>query len=560
MKKNTGAKVLVDTLINHGVKYVFTVPGAKIDKILDEFNDNENAPQLILSRHEQNASLMAQGIGRMTGEPGVVLVTSGPGVSNLATGLVTATSESDPVLAIGGNVKRKDSLKRTHQSMNNIGMMAPITKYSKEVLSADSISEAVSNAYREAISSRKGATFLSVPQDVGFEETSYKALKPKTKQSMGHADKTKIMKLVEKLKYSKKPVLFLGMRAPGATSAIRTFLNEFEVPVVATFQATGTISRELEGRFMGRVGLFKNQPGDIVLDEADLIISIGYDPIEYDPEIWNKDLNKEIYHIDEHFSDIDNNYQATSELVGDISKTMDKLTVLLSLTKWNVESAYLEHLETIKTKFNDINNMFKFSPDLTHPLQLMQAMRELIDDKSFKQIDDETVITVDVGSIYIWMARNFKVYQPRKLLFSNGMQTLGVALPWAISASLLNPNKKVISMSGDGGFLFSGQELDTAVRLKSNITHIIWNDSSYNMVDFQQQNKYGRATATQLGDIDFVKYAESFGAKGFKVNNPSEIKKVLQEAISYEGVAIVEVPVDYSGNIILGEMMVKEID
>ncbi|WP_051350885.1 acetolactate synthase AlsS [[Acholeplasma] multilocale] len=560
MKKITGAKLLVDTLINHDVKYVFTVPGAKIDKILDEFNNNDKAPELILSRHEQNAAFMAQGIGRITGEPGVVLVTSGPGVSNLATGLVTATSESDPVLAIGGNVKRKDSLKRTHQSMNNVAMMAPITKYSKEVLSADSIAEAVSNAYREAVSSRKGATFLSIPQDVSFELTEYTALSPNSIETMGRAPKAKIFKLIEAIQNSKRPVLLLGMRAPQATEAIRTFLTKFAMPVVATFQATGTISHDLEKRFMGRVGLFKNQPGDILLDESDLIISIGFDPIEYDPEIWNKDLNRDIYHIDEHISDIDNNYQATAELMGDITKTINKLTELLSLTDWMVSEDYLSHIEKLKTKFTDINKMFKINPDLTHPLQLMQEVRSLIDNPEFDVIDDETVITVDVGSLYIWMARNFKVYQPKKLLFSNGMQTLGVALPWAISASLLNPDKKVLSMSGDGGFLFSGQELDTAVRTKSNITHIIWNDSSYDMVDFQQKNKYGRSTATKLGDVDFAKYAESFGAKGFKVEHPSQLKDVLKEAISYQGVAIVDVPIDYSGNIILGEMMVKEID
>ncbi|KAJ3639028.1 hypothetical protein Zmor_019154 [Zophobas morio] len=285
--KKTGAEVLVDTLINHKVEYVFTVPGAKIDKILDELNNKQDAPRVIVSRHEQNAALIAQGIGRITGEPGVVLVTSGPGVSNLATGLVTASSESDPVLAIGGSVKRQDANKKTHQSMDNVALLKPVTRYSEEVLAANSVSEVISNAYKVAKSPRKGATFVSVPQDVQLETTEFEALSPVKYEKMGHADTRNIAKLVEEIKNAKLPVLLLGMRASldRTVKAIRELLTVVKLPVVETFQGAGIIPKHLEDTFFGRVGLFKNQPGDLLLDKADLVITVGYDPIEYDPEI-----------------------------------------------------------------------------------------------------------------------------------------------------------------------------------------------------------------------------------------------------------------------------------
>jgi len=288
MDKKTGAQLLIETLINFEVKHVFTVPGAKIDKILDTFNDYPDAPKLIVTRHEQNATFIAQGIGRLAEKPGVVLVTSGPGISNLATGLVTATSENDPVLAIGGSVNRKDALKRTHQSMNNAALMEPITKYSAEITSVDAISEAVSNAMRIASQPRMGASFLSIPNDVQGDTTSNIALSPVVHDSFGHADTQKIVKLAQEIASAKFPVVLLGMRAPGyaETAAIREFLTKVNLPVVQTFQAAGIINRQLESLlFYGRVGLFKNQPGDELLDNADLVITIGFDPIEYDTEI-----------------------------------------------------------------------------------------------------------------------------------------------------------------------------------------------------------------------------------------------------------------------------------
>ncbi|VTS28695.1 acetolactate synthase [Streptococcus pseudoporcinus] len=476
IKENYGADLVVDSLINHDVKYVFGIPGAKIDRIFDTLEDK--GPQLIVSRHEQNATFMAQAIGRITGKPGVVIATSGPGISNLATGLVTATAEGDPVLAIGGQVKRSDLLKRSHQSMNNVALLEPITKYSAEVHDADTLSETIANAYRKAKSGKPGASFISIPQDVTNSPVKVKAIKPLTAPKLGSASVEDINYLAQAIRNAVLPVLLLGNGASDekVTAAIRRLFDSVKLPVVETFQGAGIVSRELEDEtFFGRVGLFRNQPGDMLLKKSDLVIAVGYDPIEYEARSWNAEISARVIVIDVAQAEIDTYFQPERELIGDIAETMDLL--LPAINGYALPQGSVDYLQNLKKNLDGDLKFDRRSKDgLIHPLDVMDILQE--------QISDEMTVTVDVGSHYIWMARYFKSYEARHLLFSNGMQTLGVALPWAISAALVRPNKTVISVSGDGGFLFSAQELEVAVRLKLPIVHIIWNDGRYNMVEF----------------------------------------------------------------------------
>ncbi|MHC5279714.1 acetolactate synthase AlsS [Listeria kieliensis] len=546
----TGADLVVDSLINQGVTHVFGIPGAKIDKVFDVME--ERGPELIVSRHEQNAAFMAAAVGRLTGKPGVVLVTSGPGASNLATGLVTATSEGDPVVAIAGNVGRQDRLKRTHQSMDNAALFKSITKYSEEVVDAKNIPEALSNVFRAAEEPRQGGAFISLPQDIVTEEhVPAKAIRSLARPKTGPATKEQVAKLITRLKKAKLPVLLLGMRAssPEVTASIRRLLQKTSIPVVETFQAAGVISRELESNFFGRVGLFRNQPGDILLSKADLVITVGYDPIEYDPKAWNASSDRTIVHIDDIIAEIDHYYQPVTELVGNISLTIDRINAKFDgLELGEAEQEILRGLHE-QLEQRDIPS----EPDetnLVHPLSVIESLRS--------KIDDDVTVTVDVGSHYIWMARHFRSYEPRRLLFSNGMQTLGVALPWGIAAGLVRPGEKVVSISGDGGFLFSAMELETAVRLRIPLVHLIWNDGSYDMVAFQQKMKYGKEAAVRFGGVDFVKYAESFGAKGLRVERPQDLDAVLTEALQSEGPVIVDIPIDYRENIKLGESLLPD--
>ncbi|HGI4089889.1 TPA: acetolactate synthase AlsS [Streptococcus agalactiae] len=549
-----GADLIVDSLINHDVKYVFGIPGAKIDRVFDTLEDK--GPELIVARHEQNATFMAQAVGRITGEPGVVIATSGPGISNLATGLVTATDEGDAVLAIGGQVKRGDLLKHAHQSMNNVAMLEPITKYSAEVHDPNTLSETVANAYRLAKSGKPGASFISIPQDVTDSPVSVKAIKPLSAPKLGSASVLDINYLAQAINNAVLPVLLLGNGASseGVTAAVRRLLDAVKLPVVETFQGAGIVSRELEDEtFFGRVGLFRNQPGDMLLKRADLVIAIGYDPIEYEARNWNAEISARIIVIDVEQAEIDTYFQPERELIGDMAHTLDLL--LPAIKGYELPEGSKEYLKGLRNNIENVSDV-KFDRDsahgLVHPLDLIDVLQE--------NTTDDMTVTVDVGSHYIWMARYFKSYEARHLLFSNGMQTLGVALPWAISAALLRPNTKVISVSGDGGFLFSAQELETAVRLHLPIVHIIWNDGKYNMVEFQEEMKYGRSSGVDFGPVDFVKYAESFGAKGYRVDSKDSFEETLKQALidAENGPVLIDVPIDYKDNVTLGETILPD--
>lgn len=552
--KRYGADAIIDSLVNHDVKYVFGVPGAKIDRVFErlEHPTNEKAPQLIITRHEQNAAFMAQGIGRITGKPGVVLTTSGPGVSNLATGLVTATAEGDPVLAISGQVQRTDLLRLTHQSMDNVALLAPVTKYAAEVQEPENISEVIANAYQEAEAAKQGASFVSVPQDVTDSEAKTAPIAPMPAPVLGPASPVESTLLAQRIKTAKLPVLLLGMRAsdPETTKSIRNLVEETHLPVVETFQGAGIIPRELEDDFFGRVGLFRNQPGDQLLKHADLVIAVGYDPIEYEPRNWNNEGDANIIVIDSMRAEVDKNFQPERELVGDISQTLDFLLPYMKGFKLPESSReYLDGLQE-KLKLRDEPPAVTENQVTSHPLSIIQALQD--------RVTDDMTVSVDVGSFYIWMARHFRSYNPRHLLFSNGMQTLGVALPWAISAALVRPNTQIVSVSGDGGFLFSSQDLETAVRLGLNIVHIIWNDGHYDMVKFQEELKYEKSAGVNFGSVDFVKYAESFGATGLRVEKAQDLEKVLDQAFATEGPVVVDIPVDYSDNKELGKQILED--
>ena len=548
-KQYSAADMVIDTLKNNGIEYVFGIPGAKIDYLFNALEDD--GPELIVTRHEQNAAMMAQGIGRLTGKPGVALVTSGPGVSNLTTGLLTATSEGDPVLAIGGQVKRNDLLRLTHQSIDNAALLKSSTKYSAEVQDPESLSEVMTNAMRTATSGKNGASFISIPQDVISSPVEAKAISLCQQPQLGVPAEKDVQAVIDAIKNAKFPVLLAGMRSSSQaeTEAIRQLVEKTNLPVVETFQGAGVISRELENHFFGRVGLFRNQVGDELLRKSDLVVTIGYDPIEYEASNWNKELDTKIINIDEVQAEITNYMQPVKELIGNIAGTIELISEHVDEPFINQD--HLDELEKLRAEIIDATGIKATHKDgVMHPVEIIESMQ--------KVLTDDTTVTVDVGSHYIWMARKFRSYNPRHLLFSNGMQTLGVALPWAISAALVRPNTQVVSVAGDGGFLFSAQDLETAVRKNLNIIQLIWNDGRYNMVEFQEEMRYQRSSGVDFGAVDFVKYAESFGAKGYRVEKAADLNKVLDQAFKEQGPTIVDVPVDYSFNQTLGKTLLDD--
>lgn len=544
-KKLYGADVVIDSLKKHGVNLVFGIPGAKIDRLFEGLDgqDSEDAPKLIVTRHEQNATFMAQAYGRLTGKTGVAIATSGPGVGNLATGIMTANAEGDPMLAIGGQVQRKDLHRATHQSTPSTEIMAPITQYSAEIQDPNNISEIMANAFEASQDARKGAAFVSLPQDVDDAEVTENPLPIYETPKMGPADPNDLQKLVELIKNSKMPVILVGQRGADEkiTTALRKLLSDYSLPVVETYQAAGVVSRDLEQQsYFGRIGLFRNQVGDQLLQQSDLVIAVGYDPIEYEPRNWNKEGNLRIVNLDTLPAQIDNHYTPIMQLVGNIATSLTELDKLLKGYEYPV--AATEQLAKYKQELDqDKKIQVPTSNDASHPLAVVHAIQE--------NVTDDMHVALDVGSHYIWMARHFRCYQPRHLLISNGMQTLGVGLPWAMVAAMLYPEHKSVAVCGDGGFLFSGAELATAVQHHLNVVTIVWNDGGhYDMVKFQEEMKYPQAAGVKFGNVDIVKYAESFGATGLRVNKPADLTKVLSRAFNIDGPVVVDVPVDYSNN------------
>jgi acetolactate synthase I/II/III large subunit len=535
------AQKVVDVLSAQGVEYIFGVPGAKIDAVYDALVDG--GPQLVVCRHEQNAAFMAGAIGRLTGTPGVVLVTSGPGTTNLATGLLTANTEQDPVVALCGAVNRKDRLKRTHQSMDAAAVLRTVTKFTGEVNDPANVAETIVGAFRAALSEPRGAAAVVLPADVLAAPTTAGITARMPIPPLANAPTAAIAMATELIRAARRPALLVGIRGadPDSTRALRTLVAATGLPVLETFQAAGVISRELEDYFLGRVGLFRNQPGDVVLAHADVVITVGYDAVEYDPVLWNDDVGRTVVHIDSVQADIDNNYQPTLELLGNVAATLTALTD--SLAGHTLTNDYQAEITDERRTLTELDvagrDRAPDGPGL-NPVAVLGRLRD--------ELDDKATIACDIGSVYIYMARYFRVYEPRRLLFSNGQQTLGVALPWAMAACLVRPGTTVVSVSGDGGFLFSAQELETATRLGLTFTHIIFRDDSYNMVAFQEVLKYGRASGVQLGDYDIVSYAAAFGARGYRVKTLDEFSTTLRQALAEPGVSLIDVPVDYSRN------------
>ena len=538
-QQQTGADIVVKTLEQHDVKWVFGVPGAKIDKVFNTLVDS--SIQTVVCRHEQNAAFIAGGIGRMTGKAGVAIATSGPGVSNLVTGLATANTEGDPVIALGGAVALSDRLKKIHQTMDSVSLCRPVTKYSVEVDSPESVSEVMENAFRSAESDRPGAAFVSLPMDIMVAPAKCEVLTPPAYSGAGPADTAAIKEAARLINQAKRPVVLLGLLAskPQNAAAVHELIESGKLPVVGTFQAAGAVSANLFSNFGGRVGQINNQPADEILGAGDLVITIGYDPVEYWPAIWNKGNKRPIVHLDALRADIDNSYSPGVELIGDIAATLQLLTPMLahSAPEPSIQRL-LEKIAADREELARASAALNGSP--VHPLRLVTELQKIL--------TPDTTLCLDMGSFHLWMARHLYSFRARQILISNGQQTLGVALPWAIAATLVRPAEKVLSISGDGGFLFSAMELETAVRLQSNLVHMIWIDGTYDMVATQERQKYGRPSGIEFGPVDPVKYADAFGARGFMIQSPDQISSVLQKAFDTPGPVLIGVHVDYRDN------------
>ena len=383
----------MESIVNAGVKVVFGIPGAKIDTIFDTLSDHPEI-KLIVCRHEQNAAFMAAAHGRITGIPGVCIATSGPGASNLATGLVTATTEGDPIVAIVGSVPRAMNTHRTHQSMKALDILGPTSKAAISVDVEDQAAEVILSAFRQAATPPKGAMTISLPLDVSNGKTKFAAFPPDAYPAprYGVAFPEQCQKVIKLLQEAKRPVLFLGSRAssPIVVKAVRQLLSKFPIPTVETFQAAGAVSKDLVHLFYGRVGLFRNQAGDKVLSNSDLILAVGYDPVEYDAFTWNPNGQHQIVHIDYQPSDYGVYYHPVAELLGSIAANLDFLASNVKSIADNTKSALLESISKEYYSWQQSSKVSRFDSSPVHPLTFVSELQ--------KRLTKDTTVSVDVGT------------------------------------------------------------------------------------------------------------------------------------------------------------------
>ncbi|HEX6730313.1 MAG TPA: acetolactate synthase AlsS [Pyrinomonadaceae bacterium] len=531
----TGADLLVKSLESQGVEYVFGLPGGKIDTVFDTLVDSRI--KTIVCQQEQSAAFMAGAIGRMTGKAGVALVTFSSSWSNLLAGVATTNSEGDPIVAIGGAVPVANRLKLIHRSIDTVSLFRPITKYSVEIDAAAAISKTVANAFRAAESGRPGAAFISAPQDIMTGGANGEVLTPVAPPLLGPAASDLTTATAAVISRAERPVMLLGLLASQsrAAEAVRTFLTKTKIPVVCTSKGAGIVPRELFDYFGGHVGLFHNQPADKLLEAADVVIAVGYNPVEYEPGLWNKGRKRLLIHIDAVSVEIDEDYRPQLELIGDIASTLSALGSEVERQMPCSDGSLLAEISRERRRFAARAADFNGIP--IHPIRLVHELQQLL--------SDDITLCLDTRSFHIWLARHLYSFRARQVLINNGQKSLGVGLPWGIAACLVRPREKVISMSDEGSFVFSAGELETAVRLKCNLVHLVWTDPSYHMMRFQEVARHRRISGDDFRTTDIVRFAKALGAHGVRIESAEQLGPTLKRALEMQGPLVIEIPVDY---------------
>ncbi len=525
--------LIVQCLENEGVRYVFGLPGEEILDILDSLVDSRVA--FIPTRHEQGAAFMADAYGRLTGHAGVCLSTLGPGATNLATGVADANLDRAPLVAITGQAARDRIHKESHQHVDIVQHLRPLTKWSTRVETPAVIPEVIRKAFKLAESEKPGACHIEVPEDVA-RETADGAPLSTERARRPSPDRLALQTAARLIEAASFPLIFAGngvIRGRAATE-LRQFARTHGIPVVHTFMAKGSMPYDDELCLLS-AGLQARDYVSCGFEKADLIIAVGYDPVEYAPKFWNPDRKKPIIHIDFTFAEVDSFYQPAVEVVADVREALELLN---GLVKGQKDPAPYRMLRRFI-----LEQLEEGAADDTFPLKPQRILRDLR-----ARMGREDILISDVGTHKLWIARTFPAYEPNTVLISNGFAAMGFALPAAVAAKLVHPERKVVAVSGDGGFLMNCQELETARRLGLAIVNVIFRDGAYNLIQWKQQTHLGREAGVTFGNPDFVALAGAFGAKGYRVESARDCGRVLAEALAQPGPSIVDVPVDYGEN------------
>jgi acetolactate synthase-1/2/3 large subunit len=525
--------VIARCLENEGVRYVFGVPGEEILDIIDSLVDSRI--QFVPTRHEQGAAFMADAWGRLTGRAGVCLATLGPGATNLATGVADANLDRAPLVAITGQAGLDRMHKESHQFVDIVESMRPLTKWNTRLETAAVVPEVIRKAFKLAESEKPGACHVEVPEDVAEADAEGSPLSAERTRRPS-PDRPALQAAAQLIASAAFPLIFAGngVIRGGAADELRAFSRRHGIPVVNTFMAKGCLPYD-DPLCLFTAGLQARDYVSCGFEKADLIISVGYDPVEYAPRFWNPERKKTIVHVDFTPAEVDSYYQPAVEVVADVRETLQLLGELVKGQKDPEPFVVLRRF--IKEQIEE------GAGDDTFPIKPQRILREL---RSVMARDD--ILISDVGTHKLWVARTFPAYEPNTVLISNGYAAMGFALPAAIAARLARPNQRVVAVCGDGGFLMNVQELETAQRLGVALVCVIFRDGGYNLIEWKQENQMGRTAGVRFGNPDFVTLARAFGAKGVTVGASRDLLPALRDAMAHPGVSIVDVPVDYGEN------------
>jgi acetolactate synthase-1/2/3 large subunit len=528
-----GAELLIRCLENEGVEYIFGIPGEENLEVMDALLDS--SLRFVTCRHEQGAAFMANVYGRLTGRAGVCLATLGPGATNLLTGVADANLDHAPLVAIAGQAATTRLHKESHQVLDLERLYQPVTKYSSRILTPAVITEVVRKTFKLAQTEKKGACFIELPENIAATEITETPL-PVRHPWPPDPPAGRLAKAAELISGARAPMILAGhgVVRSGAARALTAFAETLNIPVATTFMAKGVIpfSHPLS---LGSAGLQADDYVSCGFHRADLIICIGYDLVEYHPHHWHPTRDRTLLHIDQSPAEVDRCYSVEAGVIGDIGQSLERLAAMVSP---RTGAALRPLRDALKAE------MAEHADDRSFPLKPQKIIHDLRE-----ALGPEDIVVCDVGAHKLWMARLYPCEAPNTCIISNGFASMGIAVPGALTAKLVCPDRAVVAVTGDGGFLMNSQEIETAIRLGCSFVVLVWSDERYGLIEWKQMQQFGRSSHVEFRNPDLVRYAEAFGAQGRRVERAADLAPLLEEALAAPTVTIIDCPVDYRENL-----------
>ncbi|MDH3979058.1 MAG: acetolactate synthase large subunit [Gammaproteobacteria bacterium] len=533
------AELFVRCLENEGVEYIFGIPGEENLDVMDALLDSPI--RFITTHHEQGAAFMADVYGRLTGRAGVCLATLGPGATNLLTGVADANLDRAPLVAIAGQAATTRLHKESHQVLDLTRIFEPVTKYSASLLEPDIIPEVVRKSFKVSITPKQGAAFIEFPENIASMEF-YATPLPVTNPHDPEPPAGKVEQAAALISEASNPIILAGngVVRTHAWSQLNDFAEKLNIPVANTFMAKGVVPFRHRCA-LGSAGLQANDYKSCGFDRADVIICVGYDLVEYHPYLWHPTRDRKIIHIDNLPAEVDAHYPVAVGVTGDIKHSLARIAEQARPHEGS-------HIRPLRERL--VEEMNQHREDTGFPVKPQKIIWDL---RTALGLED--IVVCDVGAHKMWMARMFRCEYPNTCIISNGFASMGIAVPGAVAAKLAYPERNVVAVTGDAGFMMNSQEIETAIRYQLPIVILIWSDSSYGLIEWKQMNEFKRTSNVHFDNPDFVKYAEAFGARGYRVESAEDLPTILEEALANDTVSIIDCPVDYRENVKLMEQM-----